>query len=639
MDNNQVTPDDSKQGHEILQALYDFRATFAKTLSFREGDLFVLHHGHTKQRNWWQVVNEKGQVGYVPSNYVATIQVGLERWHQFVENCLAVLKQEQAQSGGSLPHDRQELLKLLTGSDSALQHNGSTDGRIASPIPGKEVAAKVAEQAATATMEGAVAEVLAATVREMNSFQLQETSTAEETVVKTLAVAMEKGDGQSVSPVHEHERVRQSARRTTSSPVLNEKHGSLVEVDPKIAYQLVEQVRVQTQLSYDLSRVAVTTVVSGLCPLVEATCRPKLRSLLAAVQGPLSAPRAVLAETHDAYRLRVIFSELTSCKNDSQQRSWSLHEDEAVICDYLDELINILKNADVAVSQLMLSADRYQSVLTLVEFCQMEVRWSIRQRLLRAFGLVCGLDAGALSLILNSVLPSELARYMKSSSYNVPCLTLCAVLLSMLFSMGEAMPVTHLEHLGQEFVLFLSNIVENPPETDVEEKLPDLMVNVLLSYNLQFSSSNENILLKALSELPVAKTFTEKILFLLNREEDPVRVFEHQPAPPHSVLKLFKDLFSLEVTAALFYTNDVKVLIDIIVRQLADLSPGEKRRHQYLQLCRLVMRNTAYEQHHHRLDDIRKCFTRIFCEESDLSCDDQQLVRDISNEFPQYFKA
>ncbi|XP_049792727.1 NCK-interacting protein with SH3 domain [Schistocerca nitens] len=578
MDNNQVTPDDSKQGHEMLQALYDFRATFAKTLSFREGDLFVLHHGHTKQRNWWQVVNEKGQVGYVPSNYVATIQVGLERWHQFVENCLAVLKQEQAQSGGSLPHDRQELVKLLTGSDSVLQHSGSTDGRIA-------------------------------------------------------------GDGQSVSPVHEHERVKQSARRTTSSPVLNEKHGSLVEVDPKIAYQLVEQVRVQTQLSYDLSRVAVTTVVSGLCPLVEATCRPKLRSLLAAVQGPLSAPRAVLAETHDAYRLRVIFSELTSCKNDSQQRSWSLHEDEAVICDYLDELISILKNADVAVSQLMLSADRYQSVLTLVEFCQMEVRWSIRQRLLRAFGLVCGLDAGALSLILNSVLPSELARYMKSSSYNVPCLTLCAVLLSMLFSMGEAMPVTHLEHLGQEFVLFLLNIVENPPETDVEEKLPDLMVNVLLSYNLQFSNSDENILLKALSELPVAKTFTEKILFLLNREEDPVRVFEHQPAPPHSVLKLFKDLFSLEVTAALFYTNDVKVLIDIIVRQLADLSPGEKRRQQYLQLCRLVMRNTAYEQHHHRLDDIRKCFTRIFCEESDLSCDDQQLVRDISNEFPQYFKA
>jgi DNA-directed RNA polymerase subunit H (RpoH/RPB5) len=57
--------------------------------------------------------------------------------------------------------------------------------------------------------------------------------------------------------------------------------------------------------------------------------------------------------------------------------------------------------------------------------------------------------------------------------------------------------------------------------------------------------------------------------------EDPVRIFEHQPVPPHSVLKLFVDLFSNAKTAALFYTNDTKVLIDIIVRQLADLSPGD----------------------------------------------------------------
>jgi hypothetical protein len=57
--------------------------------------------------------------------------------------------------------------------------------------------------------------------------------------------------------------------------------------------------------------------------------------------------------------------------------------------------------------------------------------------------------------------------------------------------------------------------------------------------------------------------------------EDPVRIFEHQPVPPHSVLKLFVDLFSTAQTATLFYTNDTKVLIDIIVRQLADLSPGD----------------------------------------------------------------
>lgn len=67
-----------------------------------------------------------------------------------------------------------------------------------------------------------------------------------------------------------------------------------------------------------------------------------------------------------------------------------------------------------------------------------------------------------------------------------------------------------------------------------------------------------------------------------------MRIFDHEPPPPHSVLKLFVDLFSNDVTAALFYTNDVKVLIDIILRQLYDMFPGDKvcilRRDSFLKI-------------------------------------------------------
>lgn len=35
------------------------------------------------------------------------------------------------------------------------------------------------------------------------------------------------------------------------------------------------------------------------------------------------------------------------------------------------------------------------------------------------------------------------------------------------------------------------------------------------------------------------------------------------------------DLFSIPETTDLFYTNDIKVLIDILVRQLSDLSAGD----------------------------------------------------------------
>lgn len=60
---------------EMLKALYDFEATLSKTLSFTEGEFFFLQQTNSKQRNWWHVVNRKGQMGFVPSNYVVAVKV------------------------------------------------------------------------------------------------------------------------------------------------------------------------------------------------------------------------------------------------------------------------------------------------------------------------------------------------------------------------------------------------------------------------------------------------------------------------------------------------------------------------------------------------------------------------------------
>lgn len=99
---------------------------------------------------------------------------------------------------------------------------------------------------------------------------------------------------------------------------------------------------------------------------------------------------------------------------------------------------------------------------------------------------------------------------------------------------------------------------------------------------------------------------------------------------------MFIDLFGNDTTASLFYTNDVKVLIDIVLRQLMDIAPGDKvidltindfphaiidtlmwfyfqpfQRRQYLELCRRVLRTSGYNEHRHRADDVLKCFTRF----------------------------
>lgn len=52
-----------------------------------------------------------------------------------------------------------------------------------------------------------------------------------------------------------------------------------------------------------------------------------------------------------------------------------------------------------------------------------------------------------------------------------------------------------------------------------------------------------------------------------------------------------------------------------------------------------MVRNTNYGEHTHRCQDLLKIFTRIFCEETECSANDQQIVREIINEFPQIFKA
>jgi len=62
-------------GQEMVKALYDFKTTFAKTLSFRQGEYFILLQRDIKQKNWWQVVNKDGYLGYIPSNYVMPIKV------------------------------------------------------------------------------------------------------------------------------------------------------------------------------------------------------------------------------------------------------------------------------------------------------------------------------------------------------------------------------------------------------------------------------------------------------------------------------------------------------------------------------------------------------------------------------------
>ena len=58
--------------------------------------------------------------------------------------------------------------------------------------------------------------------------------------------------------------------------------------------------------------------------------------------------------------------------------------------------------------------------------------------------------------------------------------------------------------------------------------------------------------------------------------EDPVAMFEFVQSVPDSVMKFLIDLFASKKTSGIFFTNDLMVLIDIILRQICDRPVKDK---------------------------------------------------------------
>lgn len=295
-----------------------------------------------------------------------------------------------------------------------------------------------------------------------------------------------------------------------------EKHDAII-IEEQDVYQIVESIRKSTNLSHEYSQLALRVVISEMEALIPET-RKFFDPVAIHLSNLLTVPDNLLGETHDSQRLRNLFSELADAKNDSQQRSWMLHEDEADISNYLTELIRILVDADPKICRYEMSCDAYNSVNNLVLYYQMESRWNIRKLLLKAFKAMCLLDVTCVELLINSVLPLELVQDMLICSDNLEKLSELSVMLIMIFSAGHKMPIGHFDLMRHDFVNFMLNLIENPLEDDQTEFLSDVMINLLLAFNLQFDNFMENTILETMQQVKTSKSFTEKILLLINRE-------------------------------------------------------------------------------------------------------------------------
>ncbi|KAG8557306.1 hypothetical protein GDO81_018404, partial [Engystomops pustulosus] len=278
---------------------------------------------------------------------------------------------------------------------------------------------------------------------------------------------------------------QESKTKSSSAP---QAEISAVTVPKTIGAELIELVRKNTNLSYELSRVAIGVIVGHIQSTVPATGPVMEQILISLVEGKDSSAGLPSGQIcHDEQRLEVIFTDLARHKDDAQQRSWALYEDENVILCYLEELLLILTDADPEVCKKMCRRNQFEAVLSLVAYYQMEHRVPLRLQLLKCFGAMCNLDASVISCLVNSVLPMELARDMQTHTQEHQKLCYSALVLSMIFSMGEPLPYHHYEHLNSQFIQFLLEVIEDGLPSDITEQLPDLFINVLLAFNLHIA--------------------------------------------------------------------------------------------------------------------------------------------------------
>lgn len=136
-------------------------------------------------------------------------------------------------------------------------------------------------------------------------------------------------------------------------------------IEEQDVYQIIEAIRKNTNLSHELSQLALRVFISEMEALLPEISRYLEPIAVHLTSNSLTVPDNLLGDTHDSQRLRNLFSELTDAKNDSEQRSWMLYEDEVDIQNYLTELIRILVDADPKICRYEMSCDSYNSVNSL----------------------------------------------------------------------------------------------------------------------------------------------------------------------------------------------------------------------------------------------------------------------------------
>nr|CAB3264231.1 NCK-interacting protein with SH3 domain-like [Phallusia mammillata] len=562
----------------MYKALHTYESSGGNThtLSFRQGDiLFVLEETNS---SWWLASSEEGKVGYIPNTYV-TRHIKKNSEHAVllsVERAITAVK--ATSKGGQLTAEEKSLLgKLIKHKENVIAsaHGDKKDySKRKAPPPPSATSHSKAE---------APPPPVRSSVRRNSTMESAGESPIEDVSLQRFNIIEDKPGTHNLNAVE--------------------------DVPLSIGSDLMELTQIHTNLSLTKSREFLESCMSSIGNSIPSLSKAMSRIIQ-------TFPKQEQSNDPDMESLGLAFANLAEIKDDAQQRNWAINDDELKISNILNDILQFLTECSKEVCMKVVSSNQYAAIMTLATYYQMETRPSIRITLLQIIGVLCAISPKFVSMFLSTVLPVELVCELNNYLHDIERSCYTALVLSMLFSTGEPIPVSYYDTIGVTFLNSILKSVEEGTEGDTDDRLSDILVRLLLSINLHFPIPLENLIMQSIKNT-TCTTLSEKIMFLCNRGEDPVKVNEEEDwintsAPPHSVLKFLQDIFSLKETASSFlYTNDLLVLIDIITRNIADISAGSKLRTEHLDLLLSIVKNSSYSETKHRCAEIMSILNRI----------------------------
>ncbi|KAF8646745.1 hypothetical protein AX16_007072 [Volvariella volvacea WC 439] len=173
----------------------------------------------------------------------------------------------------------------------------------------------------------------------------------------------------------------------------------------------------------------------------------------------------------------------------------------------------------------------------------------------------------------------------------------------------QKLSINDLKIFEDSFVDYLFELVEQTRQMQ-DDTFNYSVIKLIVALNEQFMVAclskeakdapqvKNRVLRVLMGRLGSSKTFGENIIFMLNRAQGTPEDLCMQML----ILKILYVLFTTNGTSEYFYTNDLKVLVDVFLREITDLDEeSDSLRHTFLRvlhplLTRTQLRNVPYKR-------------------------------------------